>query len=63
MLCQARSTGVEWCVKQQDMSKMEDLQKLEAFKEAKLMEICNHPNIIGFKEVYKTKKGKLCIVM
>lgn len=23
----------------------------------------NHPNIIRFKEVYKTKKGQLCIVM
>lgn len=22
-----------------------------------------HPNIIRFKEVYKTKKGQLCIVM
>ena len=22
-----------------------------------------HENIINFKEVYKTKKGKLCIVM
>ena len=23
----------------------------------------NHPNIIRFKEVYKTKQGQLCIVM
>jgi len=23
----------------------------------------DHPNIIGFREVYKTKSGKLCIVM
>ena len=23
----------------------------------------NHPNIVTFREVYKTKKGKLCIVM
>lgn len=27
------------------------------------MEVLNHPNIIRFKEVYKTKKGQLCIVM
>jgi NIMA (never in mitosis gene a)-related kinase len=39
-------------------------EKKEAFKEAKIMEvITNHPNIILFKEVYKTKKGELCIVM
>lgn len=23
----------------------------------------HHPNIINFREVYKTVKGKLCIVM
>ena len=27
------------------------------------MEVLSHPNIIRFREVYKTKKGKLCIVM
>lgn len=27
------------------------------------MEVLNHPNICRFREVYKTKKGKLCIVM
>jgi NIMA (never in mitosis gene a)-related kinase len=27
------------------------------------LEVLNHPNIIRFKEVYKTKKGQLCIVM
>ena len=42
---------------------MNEEEKLEAFKEAKLMEVCNHPNIIRFQEVYKTKRGKLCIVM
>ena len=42
---------------------MNEDEKLDAFKEAKLMEVCNHPNIIGFQEVYKTKRGKLCIVM
>lgn len=39
-------------------------ERKEALKEAKIMEaITNHPNIIRFKEVYKTKKGELCIVM
>jgi NIMA (never in mitosis gene a)-related kinase len=33
-------------------------------KEAKILEVVSkHPNIVGFKEVYKTKQGKLCIVM
>jgi NIMA (never in mitosis gene a)-related kinase len=25
--------------------------------------LCRHPNIVRFKEVYKTKNGRLCIVM
>ncbi len=33
-------------------------------KEAKILEILSrHPNIVTFREVYKTKLGKLCIVM
>ncbi len=28
-----------------------------------MLEILSHENIIDFKEVYKTNKGKLCIVM
>ena len=31
--------------------------------EAKLLEKLIHPNIIKFREVYKTKGGNLCIVM
>ncbi len=27
------------------------------------MEVLNNANIIRFREVYKTKKGQLCIVM
>ena len=38
-------------------------EKKETFREAKILEVLNHPNIIRFKEVYKTKKGQLCIVM
>ena len=36
---------------------------IDCIKEAKILEVLNHPNIIRFKEVYKTKKGQLCIVM
>ncbi len=42
---------------------MEDEQRLEALREAKILEVLTHDNIVRFREVYKTKKGKLCIVM
>lgn len=32
-------------------------------REAKILEFLQHPNIVRFKEVYRTKKGRLCIVM
>jgi len=32
-------------------------------REAKILEFLSHPNIVKFREVYKTKKGRLCIVM
>ncbi len=50
-------------IKKIDIAKMSDEEKRETFREAKIMEVLNHPNIIRFKEVYKTKKGQLCIVM
>lgn len=42
---------------------MSEEEKKETFRESKILEVLNHPNIIRFKEVYKTKKGQLCIVM
>lgn len=42
---------------------MSEKEKEETLKEAKILEVLKHPNIIRFREVYKTKKGKLCIVM
>lgn len=42
---------------------MSEDEKKETFREAKILEVLNHPNIIRFKEVYKTKRGQLCIVM
>jgi len=38
-------------------------ERKETLREAKILEVLNHPNIVKFHEVYKTKKGKLCIVM
>lgn len=42
---------------------MSEEEKKETLDEAKIMEHLTHPNIIHFREVYKTKRGKLCIVM
>jgi NIMA (never in mitosis gene a)-related kinase len=50
-------------IKQVDIARMSEAEKQDTLKEAKILEVLNHPNIIRFKEVYKTKKGKLCIVM
>jgi NIMA (never in mitosis gene a)-related kinase len=46
-----------------DLNAMSQSEKDETIKEAKILELLNHPNIVKFREVYRTKKGKLCIVM
>lgn len=50
-------------IKQIDITQMSEEEKKETLDEAKIMENLTHPNIIRFREVYKTKRGKLCIVM
>ena len=42
---------------------MDASDRKATIKEAKILEVLCHPNITSFKEVYKTKKGQLCIVM
>ena len=42
---------------------MSEQEKRATLKESKILEALSHPNIIKFREVYKTKRGKLCIVM
>ena len=42
---------------------MSEEEKTKTLKEAHILEALRHPNIIKFREVYKTVKGKLCIVM
>lgn len=42
---------------------MSEEEKKETIKEARIMEALQHPNIVKFREVYKTQKQKLCIVM
>jgi NIMA (never in mitosis gene a)-related kinase len=50
-------------MKQIDISKMGETERKETVKEAKILEVLAHPNIVKFIEVYKTKSGKLCIIM
>lgn len=50
-------------IKQIDITELDEEEKEQTLKEAKILEVLNHPCIVQFKEVYKTKKGVLCIVM
>lgn len=50
-------------IKQIDIQNMDENERRETLREAKILEVLQHPNIVRFREVYKTKKGKLCIVM
>ena len=50
-------------VKQMDISKMSESEKRETLQEAKILRALQHPNICRFRDVYKTKTSKLCIVM
>jgi NIMA (never in mitosis gene a)-related kinase len=45
------------------MTELTEEEQRDAVREAKILEAFGHPNIVQFKEVYRTKRGKLCIVM
>ena len=62
-LVEGEKTGDLYVAKEIDISQMNEEEKKEVFKEAKIMEGLNHPNIVKFKEVYKTKRGALCMIM
>lgn len=62
-LVKCKSDDTFAVIKKIDIKAMSHEEKLEAFRESKIMEVLHHPNIIRFKEVYKTKRGELCIVM
>ena len=63
ILVECESDGSLAVIKQIDLTEMNKEEENEALFEAKIMEPLWHQNIIGFKEVYKTKSKKLCIVM
>ena len=62
-LVHCEHSGDDAVIKEIDIGRMAEDEKKEVLKEAKIMESLKHPNIIRFREVYKTKKGNLCIVM
>ena len=57
------SDGLMCVMKTIDLSKMSEAERRETLQEAKIIEHLEHPNVVKFIETYKTKKGKLCIVM
>jgi NIMA (never in mitosis gene a)-related kinase len=57
------SDGAMCVMKMIDIHRMSEKEKKEVVQESRLLEALNHPNIVRFMEVYKTKKGKLCIIM
>ena len=50
-------------IKKIDIKKLSQEDQRATFREAKILEVLNHPNIVRFREVYRTKAGQLCIVM
>ena len=46
-----------------DIGRLSESEKRETLQEAKIIESLSHSNIVKFIEVFKTKRGKLCIVM
>ena len=50
-------------MKKIDISHMDEQRKRRTIKEARILEVLNHPNIVRFKEVYGTKSDTLTIVM
>ena len=62
-LVKRESDGNLCVIKQMDLNSMSEDERKETYKEARILEALKHPNIIRFREVYKTKNGKVCIVM
>ena len=60
-LVECQSNGSLAVIKQIDIAQMSEEERRETLNEAKILEVLSHPNIVRFREVYKTKKGKLCL--
>ena len=62
-LIQRKSDGLHCVMKVIDITRMSEQERKETLQEAKIIEHLAHPNIVKFIETFKTKRGKLCIVM
>lgn len=62
-LVQAHSDHSLYVIKQIDLNPLSKQEQADTLRESKILEQLDHPNIVKFKEVYKTRRGKLCIVM
>lgn len=50
-------------LKEVDLTEMDEEEIQEAMEEASILKMFDHPNIIGIKNVFKTKSGMLNIIM
>lgn len=58
-----KSDGLICVIKQIEIVHMSEKEKKEAQREATVLQMLEHQNIIKYMEHYKTKKGRFCIVM
>ena len=63
VLVQNTGTNEMLVMKAVDIAEMTAEEKRDSIKEARILEALFHPNIVGFKEVYATRRGMLNIVM
>lgn len=63
VLVSSTTTDKELVIKEVDLTPLSPAERKKAHNEARLLSQLNHPNIIRFQEVYKTRSGKLHIVM
>ena len=62
-LVRSENTGLHWVIKRIDVKNISPEERRLAAQEARILEKLNHPNIIQFRDVYKTVKFQLDIVM
>lgn len=62
-LIKCKTTGELRVLKEIDMNEMDPKEKEGCLREAKILEILKHDFIVGYRDVFKTKGGKLCIIM
>ena len=62
-LAEAQSNQEKVVIKQVRVEGMTREEVKQTVKEAKILQHMNHKNVVGFKEVYRTKNGFVCLVM